>query len=123
MTFQDLLQPSPKVHFNNTWFGEEPPEGSYFRYEGKFYTGEECVYIYCEAYPVLRTTPHGVWVQTWKEQFILEGEGKRYAYPTRELAWASFLIRKARAVGWCELRLRAAQRILEATKTFGDTRP
>ena len=49
--------------------------------------------------PVFKRTKKGVWVGYDSEHdrhFCLDGEGKRYAYPTPELAMKSFLRRKAR---------------------------
>ena len=63
--------------------------------------------IFHTEIPVLRRTPRGVWVQPHngaREKFILDtGTGAqrypRYAYPTREDAWAHL---------WARLRKRAA---------------
>jgi hypothetical protein len=68
----------------------------YYRY---YDHGEN--YIGVEQFKVLRRTPKGVWLDTpngWPQttRFVLDGFGKRYAYPTLEAAWASFRIRKMR---------------------------
>lgn len=60
-------------------------------------------------FPVLSTTKHGVWIDGPRgKRFINNSWTKRYAVPTIEEAWESFIARKRR-----EIRLYAA-RLLDA---------
>lgn len=51
-------------------------------------------------YRVVSRTPKGVWIVPtwdWNEQhkrFVLDGEGKRFAYPTKEQARQNYIRRK-----------------------------
>lgn len=61
-------------------------------------------------YPVVRETPCGVWVlHQGKEKFILNGDGKRFAYPTLQLALKSFRARKRRQIGLLRHQLSHAE--------------
>ena len=63
----------------------------YFRFDNT--TG--CVFV--NSFRVMRRTKKGVWIDVWGlEKFVLDGEGRRYAYPTEDAAWASFKVRKMR---------------------------
>ena len=66
------------------------------------YWGHACdtdIYISYDEYVVLRETPKGVWLSVYgKEKFVLNGDGRRYAHPTKEAALASYRIRKQRQV-------------------------
>lgn len=84
--------------------------------------------ISVEELHVVRRTPKGCWVISayWYgrgdypkhlEKFILDGAGKRYAYPTREAARASFIIRKEREIVHCAAQLERAERYLALAKT------
>jgi hypothetical protein len=57
----------------------------------------ECV-AYLRKFPVTKHTPRGVWIDcggySRNVRFVLNDARKRYAYPTRELAWQSYRIRK-----------------------------
>ena len=55
--------------------------------------------------PVLRRTRRGAWVDFYgKEKFVLGGARKRFAYPTKDEAFVSFLRRKKK-----QLAILAAQ--------------
>ncbi len=88
--------------------------------------------ISCVKYNVVRRTPKGAWIEPcwvtdynfddldrrkihWK--FILDGVGKRFAYPTRELARESFIIRKKREIMHCKNQHDRAVRYLALAET------
>lgn len=72
---------------------------------------------------VVKRTPRGRWIApTWDhdarfKKFVLDGVGKRYAYPTREEARASFIIRKQREIQHCAAQLDRAKRYLKLAET------
>jgi len=71
--------------------------GEWYRY----YDTQAEPYIRLQKLPVLRTTPAGVWLYyLGEEKFVLNGTGKRWAYPTIELAQNSFRIRKQKQLGY-----------------------
>jgi hypothetical protein len=69
------------------------------------------VTIHLREYPVLRVTRTGGWIRRgWNtERFVGATGRKRFAYPTKEEAWISFLIRKRRRVEHLESQLRYAR--------------
>jgi hypothetical protein len=70
----------------------------WFRYDGTVYD-EGCVHIYCSEHRVVRRTPKGVWLDAWGiPRFVLNHSRKRWAYPTKTLAFESFCHRKRRQV-------------------------
>jgi hypothetical protein len=68
-----------------------------------------------ERYLVIRRTPKGVWIngENGREKFILNGEGKRYAYPTLKQAIESFGFRKASQVKILKFQLEMADTLLQ----------
>lgn len=79
---------------------------------------EESVYV------VTKVTPKGVWVQrcfgdpkkfdpktmlSSSRSFVLQGEGKRMAHPSKELALESLLARKSRQASIYSARLKDAE--------------
>lgn len=68
------------------------PRAVYFRFDN-----DSDATVWPNSFFVIRTTPKGVWLDVWgMEKFVLNGEGRRYAYPTKDAAWESFRIRKQR---------------------------
>ena len=90
----------------------------YYRYEDSLEIDEyDRVYniVTCYEFPVIRKTKCGVWIATFSEKskkFILEGEGKRYAYPTEEAAQKSFIKRKERQMSIYAARIERAKRAI-----------
>lgn len=97
-----------------------------------WYRYEECGdFIALRQYPVIKHTPCGVqllmtgshWLDDdpvlrkkhMTRKFVLAKARRRYAYPTKELAWGSFHIRKIRHVEHLEHRLNEAKRALSLT--------
>lgn len=76
----------------------------YYREENAQWPGDDCLAISCIELRVVSHTPKGVWLAPlWDvegrfKKFVLDGVGRRYAYPTRELARESFIIRKRREI-------------------------
>ena len=75
----------------------------YYRLVDRHYTTG--VTVDTLQFRLVRKTPAGAWIaEMWDRdalypRFVLDGKGKRYAYPDLEDAKASFLIRKQRQVG------------------------
>lgn len=64
--------------------------------------------------PVVRETEKCVVVDEWRKQrFILKVARKRYAYPTKELALDSYIIRKQRQIQYAAATHDAAKENLE----------
>jgi len=64
---------------------------TYYRYEGGPIWEGGTMFIYLIRFNVVKRTPKGAWiiqVESWKpkRRFVLDGDGKRYAYPTQEAA-------------------------------------
>lgn len=63
-----------------------------------------------DHFPVTKKTPKGVWVTAWGgPKFILDGAGRRFAYPTREQAIDSFMRRKRRQIQILHSNLASAE--------------
>lgn len=100
----------------------EQPE-IYYR-EVNAYWSEDRLAISLEKYRVVKRTPRGVWIAPmWDyrgdhKRFVLDGSGRRYAYPTREQARESFIIRKRREIQHCALQHDRAVRYLALAETM-----
>ena len=72
-------------------------------------------------FPVIKKTPAGFIISTWRGPvFVLSGDGKRFAYPTKETALASYIACKKRQVKILTAQLDRAKTNLEtATKRQG----
>ena len=100
----------------------------YFRYEDKptslSVLGVELV-LY--SFLVQKETPKGVWLSVWSQKkFVLTSAKRKYAYPTKELALASFIIRKKRQLGYLNASLTQAEEALRQAKDMqaqGKTEP
>lgn len=84
--------------------------------------------ISVEEFTVVRRTPKGCWIVNsyWfghrdypkhLEKFILNDAGKKYAYPTREEARASFIRRKQAEIAHCVKQHDRAVRYLALANT------
>lgn len=84
----------------------------YYRYQGGL--GEDTpVYIHLEKFKVTKLTTKGVWIDFYgQSKFILNEARKRYAYPTKELAWESYLARKKKHKAILESQLRSVEYLL-----------
>lgn len=95
----------------------------YYREENSSWSDDRLA-ISCIEFRVVRRTPKGCWITpTWNAddtrflRFILDGSGKRYAYPSREEARASFIIRKQREIQHCAKQHDRAKRYLALAET------
>jgi hypothetical protein len=91
-----------------------------FRYEADTYYNYN-VTLTCKVYIISSRTLKGVWVvPTWVDlgneediklhrKFVLNGVGKRFAYPTRDLAKYAFLCRKRRHIEILKSQLNKAE--------------
>lgn len=103
---------SPVAISNNDTFSVEPikkvdwydamPESPelYWRFHAyvDFWGADPAASITASPWFVLRRTPKGAWVSPYKsderlKRFVLDGARKRLAYPTKQEAWDSFLVR------------------------------
>ncbi len=105
----------------------EKPE-TYYR-EVNSSVSDEVLAISVIEFRVVRRTARGCWITPhWNPddnlflKFILDGEGRRYAYPTRELARQSYIIRKKREIMHCRIQHDRAVRYLALAETgkFGN---
>ena len=81
----------------------------------RFENGDGAVWIY--RFRVIRRTKAGAWLDVWgEEKFVLDGAGRRYAYPTEDAAWESFKIRKVRQRQHLEKQLEKLATIEPLTK-------
>lgn len=73
-----------------------------------------------QEFQVVRETPKCVVFKTWdRERFVLKDPaGRRYCYPTRELALESYLIRKRRQIQILAARHDQAKDYLQAAEDF-----
>jgi hypothetical protein len=101
----------------------EDPE-IYYREVNARYSGDDVLAISCIEFRVVRRTPKGRWITpSWNDddtrflKFVLDGEGKRYAYPTRQLARDSFIIRKKKEIQHCKAQHDRAVRYLALAET------
>jgi hypothetical protein len=94
----------------------------YYRFEDKSYSvlcgPTEDDYasqlrVHCHQYPVVKTTPKGVWLNVYGDRrFVLNEARKRFACPTVELAHESFKARKKRQIKIYESRIKDARQAL-----------
>lgn len=85
--------------------------------------------VYLYRYEVLKKTEKGRWIKLYdfsdEKKFVLDGHGKRFAYPTIDLAKESFVMRKNRQIKHGERyinRANAALSVIESgiyTENFG----
>ena len=96
----------------------------YYREENARWSNDVLA-ISCIRYRVVRRTPQGVWITPeWNQEntrflhFVLDGEGKRFAYPTRELARQNFIRRKKSEILKCAAQYDRALRYLALAETM-----
>lgn len=95
-----------------------------YRYDFKPWL-EDSIQFVCGEFLVDRKTPKGCWIKldSWsgEEKFILDGGKKRFAYPTKELAWHGFLRRKQMESRILSSRLNRVQAAISYVKANPDT--
>lgn len=86
---------------------------TYYRYD--YYNIEGgTVSVYLCEYEVVKQTPKGVWVGFFGDKhFVLNESRKKFAWPTKELAKESFIIRKKRQIGHCKSTIISCELALE----------
>ena len=78
---------------------ETPLSEVYYRFDATSWGND--ISIFVSRIPVFARTKRGVWLgYSGKHHFVLDGDGKRYAYPTIEAAWNSYQRRKERQLGF-----------------------
>lgn len=94
----------------------------YYRYVDDHYdsTGTRVVR---QTLVLHKKTERGAWIKwpwdhdgTWKK-FVLDGDGKRWAYPDVDKALRSFEIRKTRQIQRCKATIERAQAALEIVRS------
>ena len=104
----------------------------YYRYTGRHQHDSSHLEGGCKAnteiqlaeYVSVKNTPMGCWIvrkqdELWsgaKRRFILTNARKKFAYPDKELAWESFLIRSHYRIQYLESQLEGARAILSAAE-------
>jgi hypothetical protein len=94
----------------------------YYREVDGYYEGDKPT-ISLREFKVLSRTEKGAWItDLWDhdgtyKRFVLDGKGKRFAYPTKELARESYIIRKAREIGHCARQHDKAKKLLHIAQT------
>lgn len=113
MSFLSIIQQTEQV--NEVQFFEDPVvEGSWYRYEDSKGWGSQ---VWLRQFRVIRKTPRGVWLDDYGlERFVLNDARKRFAYPTVELAWESFLIRKQKQIAHLKNQLEHVGAVLKAAE-------
>ncbi len=88
----------------------EPSAELWYRYEDRAYTayyvsefGDDCdlpsiIKINLRTFTVVKTTPKGVWLNTYPPRFVLRSSFKRFACPTLVEAKESFIARKNKQI-------------------------
>lgn len=81
----------------------------FYREVNAQWPGDDLLAISCVEHRVIKRTPCGVWIvpaywgdrpDSWHlmKRFVVEGDGKRFAYPTRLRARESFIARKKKEI-------------------------
>lgn len=93
---------------------EWTPTVMWFRYHDPWTVGEA---PWCQEIPVARETAKCVVLDEYgKTRFVLKDARKRYAYPTKELALDSYIIRKQRQIQHSAATYDAAKENLETAE-------
>lgn len=98
-------------------------ENHFFYREENSRWSDDVLAISAVEFVMMKRTPSGAWLRhTWDhdglhKRFVLEGKGRRYAYPTRQLARESFIIRKRREIQRCAAQHDRAVRYLALAET------
>ena len=100
----------------------EDKEYGYLDDEGYSASQITRIVVYLNRYRVIKKTPKGRWIQLYDfsdtKKFVLDGKGKRFAYPTIELAKESFNMRKTKQIQRCERTIRRAKIALESIDNY-----
>jgi len=84
-----------------------------YRYDSTLTDGGQ--YVYCNEYRIDRETPKGYWIEN-ETKWVSSNGKRRWAYPTIEEAWESFVARKTRQVMILQRQLSYAEDLLSMTK-------
>ena len=75
------------------------------------------IQVYCKKFKVIKKTAKGRWISMseWTEEkkFVLDGDGKRFAYSTKEKAWYGFERRKRSEASILRGRISMVERAIE----------
>lgn len=91
--------------------------GVLYRYEEDPSTNQAYTRIALRIFPITKTTPKGVWVDTYGiPRFVLSGAHKRFACTTKKEAIHSFIARKKRQVRILKSQCEIARSALSIAK-------
>jgi hypothetical protein len=96
----------------------------YYRLQEHLLYDEGMMTVEVKKFVQVRRTKRGAWIvpcgyDNGKERFVLDGEGKRFAYQDMDQAVASFKIRKWRQIGLLENKLIQAKAAFKGANTEG----
>lgn len=88
----------------------------WYRYDGTYHKQESGtrVYVYLSEYKVTRVLPATVELDDGAKRLVLKVARRRFAYPTKELAFASFVHRTRWRVGYAETAFFVANTLRDA---------
>ena len=92
---------------------------NHFRFYGswEWVDGVTCrPYVSLEMWSTLRETPKGRWIvsdyDSQRQRFVLDTGRKRWAYPTKSEAWASFVIRQRHRLFYARKNLEGVEALM-----------
>ena len=99
---------------------EPANEDCWFRYENSYSYDRNHPGYQLERLPILSRTSRGVWLNWYgQKKFCLTKSRKKFAYPTVELAFDSYVIRRTRQKQYLERDLAKVNILLELAKANG----
>lgn len=118
------------MEFTTLWIPDPSTEKLHYRYTSSFTScgyfdadgdwirssSEISVSIELETFLEVKKTPKGAWIHGERsgEKFVLDYGRKRYAWPTKELAWESFIARKRKQIRLLSVQIAAAEAAIKA---------
>jgi hypothetical protein len=101
---------------------------NYYRYDDRTYVcidewgeayGSGDTSVECRSYPLLKKTTKGAWIgDKIYKKWVSNTSKKRFAYPTKEEALKSFILRKKRQINILEKRLDRAKIAINLAQTM-----
>lgn len=108
---------------SETWYRyQETHYAPPYDYEWGDWRGEGSTEIHLHEFTVVKHTPKGVWLTAGygDRRFVLKDAYKRFACPTKEEAFESFLARKKREIKIYKARIASAERALTAAEKLAE---
>lgn len=129
-SLENLFNPKPEppekiLVIHCSYMGRADDEKILYRYQGhsSHYEGGGVEHrIYLNTYPIFRETEKTYFIYDYdKVRRVLKDARKRFAYPTKELAWNSFKHRLSWRISRLTSQLDDARSIKEEYKKIGQT--